>query len=168
MSCPRAVSMPPMAEGITFLPAIACQILVGRARTARSDLASEARHHVCPQRQLDGVAERRMEKRGAGHGVLRTEPLPRPTPFQNAQSTAPGSAASSVAVRPSVHNPKRTRSGSRTRLDNGYSRRESRWGAARSLAILPPTLHARARLRRQKPPARAPQPTAAPDRPGRA
>jgi hypothetical protein len=92
-------------------------LVLRQAGTAQSNLLSEP----------PGVAVRRMEKRGAGHGTIPTGPLPRTAPFQNALGKLrKGAAASSVAVPPSTLPTRRWRSGAPTRLNNGLGRRESR------------------------------------------
>ncbi len=62
-----------------------------------------------------GVAARRMEKRGDGHGTLRTEPLPCTPPLQHAIGTVRAAhATSSAAAPPSTQCTRRRRSGAPT------------------------------------------------------
>jgi hypothetical protein len=120
-------------------------LVLRQAGTAQSNLLSEP----------PGVAVRRMEKRGAGHGTIPTGPLPRTAPFQNALGKLrKGAAASSVAVPPSTLPTRRWRSGAPTRLNNGLGRRESRRkvgsGAATPAREIFAGLHRSPRPKRRK------------------
>jgi hypothetical protein len=106
-----------MAGSISILPAIACRIQLRRPGAAQSSLLTEPR----------GVALRRMEKRGAGHGPCRTEPPPCKAPFQHARGSVRGrGAASSVAEPPSTQTTSRGRSGLPARIVEGLGWRKSR------------------------------------------